>query len=435
MDRRVSRRRSQTSLVVAEEAHAAEDPSALQRIVEYAAVRVLARQFPSRNAHGRSSTEIPFNPYREHIPEFGGVLPFVLRLLKTILLSGLLLTVSLASYWMCYQAAMPSRHSSKLLYFDYTGSTLPRLMAAKVPFLPVEDSESSYQGPWALVDLFSKQPHWEAFSHEILPPPTTSTRLLQPKQDYYIEIVLDLPESEHNQMLGMFGVVTELYSRNGTKLALSRRSMRIPHESHWISVVRKMALLAPLLIGAMEETRTVTVPSFRHIVESLDLPLQYILVQVVMPRDPILASKTVEITGGEIWIGKELNSVQEIMRHWFYTCATLGTAVFAFFYLSLFLVLKLVLESVGKPEEPACDLASLPEDEPQDFEPIPVVDDDEPHTIPLRNGTNSSQLVNETERVHRADRRHPQTTSSAYEDANIWEDLNFITPVTPAEAI
>lgn len=51
-------------------------------------------------------------------------------------------------------------------------------------------------------------------------------------------------------------------------LAASRRSYRFPHQSPWIAVVTKVLLLLPLLLGAIDETRTVTGLVFRQYAES-----------------------------------------------------------------------------------------------------------------------------------------------------------------------
>ena len=84
---------------------------------------------------------------------------------------------------------------------------------------------------------------------------------------------LDLPESEKNRDLGMFGVMVELRSSNGTLLASSLRSTRFPHESHWIATVRKAVCIVPLMLGAVSESRRVLVPTYRFFVESEALPL------------------------------------------------------------------------------------------------------------------------------------------------------------------
>ena len=67
--------------------------------------------------------------------------------------------------------------------------------------------------------------------------------------------------------------MVEIQSSDGTMLATSVRSTRIPHETQWISTIRKGISLAPILIGAVEEVRTVEIPSFRYLVENEDLPL------------------------------------------------------------------------------------------------------------------------------------------------------------------
>ena len=87
------------------------------------------------------------------------------------------------------------------------------------------------------------------------------------------EVALTLPESEINLIAGMFGVFVELQSSNGTKLAFSMRAARLPYESPGIAFARKVVFLIPLLIGAVQESKTIVIPAFRHVVESSEQPM------------------------------------------------------------------------------------------------------------------------------------------------------------------
>jgi len=153
--------------------------------------------------------------------------------------------------------------------------------------------------PTAVIDLYAKHNNWCAMEPSVLPEtqqynyhPSSShqqlqrRRRLKPQQAYYVEIVLHLPESTANRDAGMFGVVTELYGSSSndddignnnnnstTLLAVARRSSRFPHTTPWISTVLKMVLLLPILLQALPEARTVTVPAFRQYVETAEHPL------------------------------------------------------------------------------------------------------------------------------------------------------------------
>jgi len=142
--------------------------------------------------------------------------------------------------------------------------------------------------PFAVADLFSKHSQWEAFQEDVVPIPRADDRILKTGQAYYLEVALELPESDINRAAGVFGVSVEVKSSNGTKLASSMRVARLPHESAWVTTLRKLIWLLPLLIGAIQETRTVVVPSFRHLVESRDFPLvsSFPLFLFVAPSPP-----------------------------------------------------------------------------------------------------------------------------------------------------
>lgn len=51
-------------------------------------------------------------------------------------------------------------------------------------------------------------------------------------------------------------------------------------------------------------------------------------------------SALVEITKAEIRMGKEFNTLQNILRDWYFTCYTIGTLIFMMLYASLWLFLE-----------------------------------------------------------------------------------------------
>ena len=151
--------------------------------------------------------------------------------------------------------------------------------------------------PTAVINLYAGHNNWCAVEPSVLPDPQRpphrhwqqQQQSLKPKQPYYVDIVLQLPESEANRNAGMFGVVTELYgSINSdsdkhnststasipiTRLAVARRSSRFPHTTPWISTILKIFLLLPILLQALPEARTVTVSAFRQYVDADEHPL------------------------------------------------------------------------------------------------------------------------------------------------------------------
>ena len=216
---------------------------------------------------------------------FVGIVPIIRRLIIISAFGIAVLTSSATMYGLLYLAVMPSHQVTETLFFDYTG-----LAKHPSPVCIEEEEEkvqsttaSSYRpspeqlqsAPWAAVDLFAKHTSWEAFETVVVPSPVIKdgNGLLKPGKSHYIEVALALPESEINLMTGMFGVYVELQSSNGTKLALSTRAARLPHESHGVAMIRKVVLLIPLLLGALRESKTIVVPSFRHVVESSEQPL------------------------------------------------------------------------------------------------------------------------------------------------------------------
>lgn len=208
--------------------------------------------------------------YNEQEQTFGGLVPLMIKILKWSGIMLALLLLSGTSYGLFYSAIMPANYATEQLFFDYSRSSASPIQGI---FTPRKIEDESFVTPWASVDLFASHTPWQAFHDDVLPSPRASKRLLQSRQAYYIEIVLKLPESEQNLKAGMFTVVTELLSHDGSQLAASRRSVRLPHMSRWISNTRKFICLIPLMIGAMDESRVLIIPAFRYFVESEQLPL------------------------------------------------------------------------------------------------------------------------------------------------------------------
>ncbi|KAL7575832.1 hypothetical protein ACA910_003155 [Epithemia clementina (nom. ined.)] len=217
------------------------------------------------------------------------------------------------------------------------------------------DECTATRTPFAMIDLFARHNAWTAFISDVEPLPNTANRLLNPGQGYYVELSLDLPESLANQQAGIFGIIVELYSsRNKTMLAAARISTRLPHESSWVGVIRKISILPALVVGALEESRTVYVSPFRHFTESKEHPLQFVSI-FISGRDA-----EVEINKSVIRIVEELNKFQEHLKEWHYSCFMAGTLSFILFYgilWKVFLIMKECLFRVAfQMQEPPCDL-------------------------------------------------------------------------------
>jgi hypothetical protein len=249
------------------------DVPPLQRLLAHAALQSLVQRTALPNRFQRPPyVGDPFETFTDQ-PFFGGFIPYTIHLIKVCLLVFFLLSISAGSYLAFYHAAMPSQIITEPLYFDYTQpwGMLPVGFLTKT----LRFCNNVPLSPWAPVDLFAKHTAWEETSTnvQVLPKPKAAGRLLEKGHAYFLETVLRMPESLVNQQAGVFGVVTELRSSNKTTLAISRRAVRIPYQSTWIANARKFVCLLPILLGAMEESTTVVVRSYRHYVEHADYPL------------------------------------------------------------------------------------------------------------------------------------------------------------------
>lgn len=319
-----------------------------EEVVETVVPRVVARAaFQSMVQHAQQRRRQYYHEqpdfwdfvYEPVQSDFSGVIPTILHILKVTSQFVLFVTISSVSYLVFYHIMMPTHFATETLYFDYTQKYNPAIHT-RIAKRIRKDVQCNI--PWAAVDLFAKKTTWEAQYIDVLPNPrVTTNRLLAAGQPYFIETILKLPESDVNLQAGMFGVVSELRSTNGTLLAVSRRSTRIPQESLWIKTIYKGICIVPLLLGAMDESRTILIPSYRHFTESYDMPLQHVVVRIEAQGSVIP-----EVVGGGIRIGKELNAFQEILKKWFYTCFIIGSVMFGFVYMIQWQILRAVWTTI-----------------------------------------------------------------------------------------
>lgn len=323
-------------------------------------------------------------PRRQPKPSsFIGIFPLLSKLLFFGFVGVTLLLVSLGEFGIIYTMAMPRLYSNDALHFDYTNSGVANQVLGQVSsFPPTQQTNSSdascprnnrqtnatmphlsslnplqnyeigqtYQvmmrtAPVAVVDLFAKHDSWEHYHPDSIPQPLTETHILKPGAPHFIEVVLDLPESKTNlESIGIFSVVVDLQSIDSntttTKLlASSTRTARMPHESVWITMLRKAILILPHLVGAIPERRRIVIPAYRFFIESQDFPLKYVKVRLLVSPHKAKEGQVIEVTDASLRIGEELTGMRLVLKEWFFVCATAGTAVlFALQALILFLI-------------------------------------------------------------------------------------------------
>lgn len=261
------------------------DAQRVRNLLESAATEAIARaqEFEIPRAAFQGSAEMVEGA-------FVGLWPILKKILILWTVGFSVLLSSIGLYGLFYFAIQPGKAALEPLFFDYSGiakhpapspalcsnnetssnETNPFEAPTCTSLFPKEELRGA---PWAAVDFFSKHTQWEAYHDDVIPKELTETRILSQGKAFFFEVALELPDSQVNHKTGIFMVHVELQSSNGTRLASSMRAARLPHESLWISTIRKSICLVPLLVGAAHETRTVVIPSFRHFKESSSMPL------------------------------------------------------------------------------------------------------------------------------------------------------------------
>jgi hypothetical protein len=148
---------------------------------------------------------------------------------------------------------------------------------------------------------------------------------------------------------------------------------------------------------------------------------QHVLVKIILPTTRQGTSnhyhQVVEITGGDLLIGKELNNFQEMLKVWFYTCYLIGTLIFAGFYIVQWSLVRIIWEEFRRrsfeEEEPVIsfdfDLNDADLDDSM-FEDIDPAMDEEP---PAGQEGDASR------------RERPDERESSETEEEAWEDLFY----------
>lgn len=291
----------------------------------------------------------------------GTVIPIIKQMILFTIVSLCMLLTSVAIYGMLYWMVMPEPYAAEPIFFDYNYGCRSAHAGAHANDRNKMEYGPEYPGklhcpPTAVVDLIALHTQWNAHVPSVSPLDMSSIiknnhkeeankdvrvvaprRILSPNKHYFIQVALTLPESPQNKDIGMFMIQMQMRDSTVKRnlLASSSRPTMLPYQSTYVSTVRKSFSMIPLVLGALNEARTVVVECFDHFVESADYPLGSVEIQLIIPgqfnmmpamrHDSSMASTTsmqnIQVVRAELRIGKELNLLQATMKDWFYTCA------------------------------------------------------------------------------------------------------------------
>ena len=302
------------------------------------------------------------------------LLTLIKRIVYVSFVSTVILTLSVLTYGVLYHLSMPRLAIRLPIYFDYNfvperhlsgayGRYIEKQEASICNSNPNEDGcggqeeidqcahptkkDARPAPPTAVVDLSMQHTQWHAYHEQVLPgtyEDSSGVHVIKPNRRHFVDLALTLPESDLNRQLGMMMVEVDLLASDGTLMASSGRPTMLPHESALIGVARKMVLMGPILIGAVAEARTVVLESFDSYVESTELPLAAVVVRLVVPQNTGNGENhnyaPVQVHSGEVRIGKELNTIQGIMKVWFYSVGLAAVSFLSFFYAFWFLLIR-----------------------------------------------------------------------------------------------
>ena len=279
---------------------------------------------------------------------FSTILPFVIWIIKAFFILVSILIISILSYVSIWGLIMRGLDvKSRPIFFDYSHD-----VGMPTGFV---DMRSIKSAPWVhscegTVDESSINDHSDVcfnndnmMSYNSIGDSSSDSRetnissngqqhaILAAGQKYFFELSLTLPESEINKQLGIFMVKVDLRSSDRTLLASSKQHSMLPFESTIVSLFRKTMLILPLSFGVLSETRTITLLSFDHYVETANnkKPMSLVEVSLGVPNPASFPAtlQSIQIHSAEIRYGKEMNAIQTLLRNWQYSCAFIGIAI------------------------------------------------------------------------------------------------------------
>ena len=202
-------------------------------------------------------------------------------------------------------------------------------------------------------------------------PITNKNSILKPRREYYVEVILQLPESKANKDIGVFVVTTVLggtiskvpasvsrkasalfglsggaekeeshnsENSNTIPLAKSIRSAMLPFESNLIYNIRKLFYSFFYVNGIWPESKTIRIKAFNRYVESRGVPLS--VANVTLSLSTRKEEQPSQVEKGWILIGRELNIFQRYMKEEFWLCYLIGTVIIMFWECGICLMIK-----------------------------------------------------------------------------------------------
>lgn len=266
------------------------------------------------------------------------IVPFLMFFVKGFAAILGLFLLSIVSYWFVYSAFIMRglEVQSHPIFFDYSVGG-PAAPVARVDLL------SSSHGPWLYsCGNYNSKSHTrssfcvqdeqkspvtsdDAASNKDEPEKVISNTILKPDQIYFMDVVLTLPDSDVNKKLGMFMLTVDLRSSDGSLLATSKQSSLFPYESELVRLIRKLILLFPIITGAIDETKTMSLLCFDNYMDS-DKALSYADISLAIPHlsSHSKTMQPIQILSAEFQYGKVMSPLQMIIRRWSYLFAFVG---------------------------------------------------------------------------------------------------------------
>jgi len=328
------------------------------------------------HAHHHAHQSIPSYVGRTFL---GTIIPLVKQTIYYTICGFVLFSTSVVMYAFLYSLVMPEHYATKPIFFDYNYKSCGSAVCPPTAVIDLISLHTQWKAHVPDVIHHQKQQAYDCQESDSIEEECTSNqhyadRILEPKQSYFIQVALTLPESKKNRGIGMFMIESVLKSKgqrmnisseaNFTKkkdemqtLATSSRPTMLPYQSAYVSSIKKSFIMIPLILEAVPEARTVVVECFDHFRESITKPMNFVEIRLVIPshlQNGNEMFENVQVWKAELRIGKELNRIQLVMKEWFYTSACVGTIFFMcllsivwmFFKVSMYGVVVFVKRSI-----------------------------------------------------------------------------------------
>lgn len=163
--------------------------------------------------------------------------------------------------------------------------------------------------------------------------------LLTGGQQYAVEVILEMPESEKNRKQGMFMIKLSMASASGVVLQTSSRPAVLHYRSPLFRTIYTIFFSPALLAGTFEEKQKLVVPLFENYIEDSYQPTHFAIIEI--------HAHFAEIYSCALRIHAQFTGLRYFMYYWPLSsaCVIIGAVFFLLCIMTLLIWVRCIMNS------------------------------------------------------------------------------------------